>query len=156
MPPPADREPSRTSRVFGHEPISVVLALKDLPKSVEEDLDSRSLIRLKVPSAEAQADVWRHHLKVAAPDVPPNDDAIRETVARHPLAPGAIRRAAVAATARDGDALGIDALLWAAQLQTQTGLAGIAERVVTSFTWDDLVLPEETLDSLDSVLIHYR
>lgn len=40
--------------------------------------------------------------------------------------------------------------------QVALGLAGIAQRVSTSMDWEDLVLPDETLDQLERVVVNLR
>jgi hypothetical protein len=47
-------------------------------------------------------------------------------------------------------------LLWAAQNQTNARLLTIAERVDTSLTWEDLVLPTDVLVALNELITYFR
>lgn len=106
------------------------------------------ICRLKLPSNEDQIAAWTK-LREGAHDP---DGAYREAVTRYPLGLAAISRAARSlrhkATLED--------ILDAARNQMSVRSVRLAQRVPLSFTWEDLVLPEEVLVALNEIVTYFR
>ena len=112
------------------------------------------------PTFEERARLWR---AAVSPNVRLADDDALETVAgRYGFTGGTIARAASravrAAELRDPDAptLELDDLGDAARLAFSHRLGAIAQRIPAGFSWDDLVLPADTLAQLREVVSFAR
>jgi AAA+ superfamily predicted ATPase len=109
------------------------------------------VIELDQPTSEHRARVWRAALGDEAAD-----DASRLARA-YPLAPALIHHAATTARARAGSGLvqphdiaaGIRAVL-------DDRLGQLARRVTVTQTWDDLVLPQEQMESIVDLVARVR
>ncbi|MDX2094027.1 MAG: ATP-binding protein [Kofleriaceae bacterium] len=121
-----------------------------------------TLVELDVPapSFRERVELWRRALPSSL--VTPDD---LETVASRYAFTGAaiVRaagRAASAARLRDPDAphVTLEDLGDAARLMFSHRLGTMAQRIPTGFTWNDLVLPKDTLEALKEVVrfAHYR
>ena len=114
------------------------------------------LLELDVPAPgfRERLELWRRALP--APLAEPAD---LETVAARYAFTGATiarvaRRAEVGSKLRDPNApkVELDDLGDAARLMFSHRLGGMAQRIPTGFKWDDLVLPQETLDAVREVV----
>lgn len=139
-----------------------------------------SLFTLEIPSltANEQKSLWYFHLTASeavniseAVDLPETDQLSRglsELVAQFNLSASAIstviRRTqltepSISSTSQAASAPVPDQLrvLWeSCRLQSRAQLEGLAKRVEPRVTWDDLVLPEETADSLWQIISQVR
>jgi len=127
--------------------LPVILSCREPPRALR-----RTAVRLEVPrstSAE-QADLWRSALGPAA--VPLNG-AIDRLVGNFRLDASSIL--ALSAVERAGAAPGRD--LWdACREQARPRLDDLAQRLEPAATWEDLVLPANTLDVLREIGVHAR
>ena len=114
------------------------------------------LLELDVPAPgfRERLELWRRALPA-----PLADGADLETVAARYAFTGATiarvaRRAEAGSKLRDPNApkVALDDLGDAARLMFSHRLGGMAQRIPTGFTWDDLVLPQETLDAVREVV----
>jgi hypothetical protein len=122
----------------------VVAARAPLP------VTGRALARLDVerPKAAEQRALWRAALGLAAETL---NGAVERTIAQFGFDPIALE------TARAGGAAGDPARLWdACRRQARGRLDGLAQRVDTVASFDDLVLPEQQCDLLREIAIHVR
>lgn len=119
-------------------------------------LRAPKVVRVGLPSADAQARLWRAQLALHAGA---GAMEVGSLVHRYPLGPGDICAAAQAATAvatveRRGVS-GAD-LVTAARHRLQHLLGDVAELVSTTLTWEDLVLREEVIQRILEVVAAVR
>ncbi len=111
---------------------------------------------LPLPSKEDRIRLWQSAFDRG--DAEPDDEVI-ESSARYPLSGGSIQRAARAALAAGmlpGAAVRFSDVTDACRAQLTPRLSGIAKRIVTSFTLDDLIIPAEGRTRLDEVIAYAR
>ena len=117
-------------------------------------------LELPMPSYTEREQLWRARLNGSAPD-----PATLETLASAFRLSGGQIRDAVTAARRLARARGPDApitpadLFAGARAQSSAGLSQLARRVVTPYTWDDIVLPPDqiaTLREIAATLRHRR
>jgi ATP-dependent 26S proteasome regulatory subunit len=110
------------------------------------------------PGLAQRIDLWRRAIPAA---VAPPDADLETVAARYGFTGAAItqaaRRAVNAAAVRDpGGKVGLDELSDASRLMFSHQLGGMAQRIPTGFTWDDLVLPADTLAAVREVVTFAR
>lgn len=143
-------------------PARVVFVIEDALDLLAQALDRRHILRLGYPTVAEQEALWRHHLAAVDAWRPSVEALIHEVVARYPSLPDGVRRASMDAVDRarsqrgDQAEPGIGDLLWAAQNLTNTRILSIAERVPTTMTWEDLILPNETFVALNEIVTYFR
>ncbi|MEM9005870.1 MAG: ATP-binding protein [Cyanobacteria bacterium P01_F01_bin.86] len=132
-----------------------------------------SVFTVEVPSltTEEQKTLWRFHLSLASSKGLGRDYQggkttaqikydLGELVAQFNLSPSAIatavRRAHPDTTLPQQTQDPIQVLWESCRLQSRAQLEGLAQRVEPRVTWDDLVLSEETTDSLQQVISQVR
>ena len=139
-------------------PHGVVVAARDGATWFLGMLDQAAVVHLPQPSKEERAIIWRLALEDAR--LPPLDDAALEAASRYPLTGGAIRRAATAAGAtargRGQGPLTLEDVVDASRAQLTPRLSGIAQRIVTTFGWADLILPKESRRLLEEMVAYAR
>jgi ATPase family protein associated with various cellular activities (AAA) len=103
-------------------------------------------VDVPAPSLATQVRAWQAALASDAP-------AIADLVRGHALELGAIEEAAAQARADAGTdpARLLPAAERAARARTSDRLAAIADRLSTTLSWDDLVLPEDVREAVDEV-----
>jgi SpoVK/Ycf46/Vps4 family AAA+-type ATPase len=112
------------------------------------------VLELALPPPERRAVLWRAALGVT--------DERRELVQlawQLPLAPGRVVRAASVAhelAAIRGTALTADDVREAVSQQVAQKVATLGKRIRDSQTWDDVVLPPETMDSIKELVARVR
>ncbi|HVV86640.1 MAG TPA: AAA family ATPase [Kofleriaceae bacterium] len=111
-------------------------------------------VALPAPGVHERAALWRATL---GPDrVLVDDDTVEEVSGRFALNGAAITRAAeralVQARLRGRDHLGIGDLTESARLMLQHRLGTVARRIQPGFTWEDLVLPDDTMDTIKELV----
>jgi hypothetical protein len=103
-------------------------------------------VRLDAPGRAASGRIWARALGV--PELTP---ALADAVQLYALTPGGIERAAanarLLATGKTLDGAAVRAGV-AAEIQER--FSGLAQRVAVTQSWDDLVLPSDTLDDVKS------
>ncbi len=92
---------------------------------------------------------------------PPDEDVLVAVACQPGLTPGMIERAAAEVAGRaaadgTGGEVADEALRNAVRNQVALGLAGVAQRVSSAMDWDDFVLPEDTLERLEDIIVHMR
>ncbi|HTM19137.1 MAG TPA: AAA family ATPase [Kofleriaceae bacterium] len=146
-------------RLVGHArrlPCPVVYSCHDRPRWLVHAVPELREVALPAPDLDARARLWRRSLGDDAELVAEGD--VADIAARFALGGEAIARAArrVVAQARlraDGAArIGMPELAESARLMLQHRLGTVARRIEPGFTWDDLVLPEDTLEVLREML----
>jgi hypothetical protein len=109
-------------------------------------------VPLTIPDVSGREAIWRN----ALPQSP--DNVVQECARRYAVPPGVIVKAANAATtlAGDGSCLEVSHVHRALRTHLERRLAGIARRVETKQTWDDLVLPVDQFDLLIEMIARVR
>ena len=106
------------------------------------------------PAPDEQAALWRHALGDAAEQVGDTVDAL---VTQFRLSAPLVGASVAAAYARAGEDDDLGALLWdATRAQARPGLDGVAQRVLPSASWDDLVVPTEIGETLRDAVAQVR
>jgi hypothetical protein len=113
---------------------------------------STIILPLTIPDASGREAIWRNALP-ASPD-----DVVQECAGRYVVPPGVIVKAANAAATLAGDAgsLEVEHVHRALRTHLERRLAGIARRVETKQTWDDLVIPVDQFDLLIEMIARVR
>ena len=115
-----------------------------------------ALVELDVPPP-----TFRERLQLWGQALPPplaTEEQLETVASRYAFTGGVIKRAAgrAASSARlrdpDHPAVTIDDLGDAARLMFSHRLGAMAQRIPTGFSWDDLVLPKDTMDALKEVV----
>ena len=107
------------------------------------------LVDVEPPTTSDRAELWLRTLNGSSGGLDASE------VTRHfRLTPEQVTRAAEAArlqAAAAGTALGLDHLRSGARAQNAAGLENLAKRIVPKVGWDDLVLPDATLQGLQEL-----
>lgn len=106
--------------------------------------------------ADDQAVVWQRELGLPASEV---ESELGAVMAQFRLGVTALRSAAadVRERLRDADPDPVGVLAWrACREQARPHLDGLAQRIVTSASWDDLVLPPAKVELLQAISAHVR
>ncbi len=106
-------------------------------------------VRVELPSVETRATVWAQALPSAGAGF------AQEVAARYTIPAGTIRQVASAVVAAGGTC-DVDAVHVALRQHLEQRLLGLADRIETRQTWDDLVLPIEELDQLIELVARVR
>ena len=111
-------------------------------------------VAVPAPGVHEREALWRAGL---GPDrALVDDDTVEEVAGRFALGGSAIIRAAeravVQARLRGEGHLGIKDLTESARLMLQHRLGTVARRIQPGFSWDDLVLPDDTLDTIKELV----
>ncbi len=106
----------------------------------------RTLVTVPValPDETSRAAMWARALPA------PTEDVATTCAARYTISPGLLARTAAAASAlaHTSDGVTVDHVHTALRGQLERRLSGLARRVETRQTWDDLVLPVDQFDLL--------
>lgn len=109
------------------------------------------VIELEPPTSEQRAGVWR---TVLGED---NDDQARALARMYPLAPALIHQAALAARARAGlEPVQMTDLAAGIRAVLDDKLGQLARRVTVRQSWDDLVLPDDQMESIVELVARVR
>jgi hypothetical protein len=115
---------------------------------------ARSIINVPfaIPSVVARVSIWRRALAQV------NADVLHASAQRYSVTPGVIEKAARTASALAGDASGVEMTHIHRALRThlERRLTGIARRIETKQTWNDLVLPIDQFDLLIEMVARVR
>lgn len=113
-------------------------------------------VELPAPGLRDRIELWQRSLARVDAAAMASDDDVRAIAARFALGGAAIRRAAERAVGQArlrGDAhLGLAELGESARLMLQHRLGTVARRIEPGFTWADLVLPDDTRDTIREVV----
>ena len=109
------------------------------------------IVDAPLPAAAARAQLWRQAIPGAT------DEVIDACADRYNLAPGLLAHTAASAIAAAGaQAVTATHVHQAVRTQLDRRLQGLAQRVETRQTWDDLVLPVDQLDVLIELVARVR
>ncbi len=115
----------------------------------------RHVITIEVRQADAseQAEIWRQVLGPAAQSV---DGLVENLTAQFHLSSAAIFSAG-AGLAQQGAGEDLPQALWdACRVQARQHMDGLAQRIETRRTWQDIVLPEAQMEMLKDIARHAR
>jgi hypothetical protein len=131
--------------------VPIVLTLASQPSWLAQVIPDLVEIAIPPPSFRERLELWRRELDSTA------NEADLETVAARYAFTGAViarvaRRARASAELRGAETLSLEDLGDAARLMFSHRLGGMAQRIPTGFTWDDLVLPKDTLEAVREVV----
>jgi hypothetical protein len=130
-----------------------VIAILHAPFDLRHELRHRPVLTLAIPSPDAaeRADLWRSQLG----DRPTTDDDLRQVARSFRLGASQIRDAARLVTALDAAAGPSPEHLHAAsRAQSRHSLGDLAQRVAPWGRWQDLVVPQVSIDRLRDVIDH--
>lgn len=113
---------------------------------------SRSIVPVVVaaPDVAHRAVLWEDALPGAS------ESLIAECARRYAISPGAIASAGRSAIAMAGEHVTVEDVHRALRTQLERQLAGVATRIETKQTWDDLVLPVDQQDVLLELIARVR
>ena len=136
----------------------IALTLASRPAWLSAAFPELVEIDVPAPGLAQRIELWRRAIPAA---VAPPDGDLETVAARYGFTGAAItqaaRRAVNAAAVRDpGGKVGLDELSDASRLMFSHQLGGLAQRIPTGFTWDDLVLPPDTLAAVREVVTFAR
>ncbi|MFO0744983.1 MAG: ATP-binding protein [Myxococcota bacterium] len=150
---PVYRQLARIARTHPH---GVVVTARDEAGWFVSFLDTAVVHRVGFPTPNERIAIWyQAFARAGAVNVDPD---ILTVASRYPLAGGAIDRAAIAVVARVGPDkarlgdLRLEPVTEACRSQLTPRLQGIAQRIVTTFVWDDLILPPTEMENLKEVI----
>ena len=140
---------------IGDLPFPIIFAFDAHPGWLVRGVADLVEIEVPPPTFRERLELWRRVLPNRA------DDADIETVASRYRFTGATiahaaRRATSAALLRSADKVTLDDLGDAARLMFSHRLGTMAQRIPTGFSWNDLVLPDDTLDGLREIVMFAR
>jgi SpoVK/Ycf46/Vps4 family AAA+-type ATPase len=155
----AAAQAGRIADAIDGAPVPVVFALPSRPAWLVGAVHDLVEIDVPPPTFAERAALWR----AAMPDgVALADDEVEIVAGRYAFTGGTIaraaRRAVSAARLRDPErpVVTLDDLGDAARLAFSHKLGDVAQRIPAGFSWDDLVLPEDTLAALHEVVSFAR
>lgn len=135
-------------------PIPIVFALESPAAWLTHGTDALVEITIPPPTFRQRFQIWQQ----ALPPPLAYDNDLEIVAARYAFTATAIvraaRRAATAARVRapDDPVVSLDELTEASRLMFSHRLGTMAQRVPTGFTWEDLIVPPETLEALQEVV----
>ncbi|MCC6623662.1 MAG: ATP-binding protein [Deltaproteobacteria bacterium] len=148
------------ARVAAGHPHGAVVTGRDEASWFVGHLDTAVIHRLSFPTTQERIAIWyQAFARNGAVNVDPE---ILTVAARYPLAGGAIERAAIAVVARVGPEkarigdLRLEPVTEACRSQLTPRLQGVAQRIVTTFVWDDLILPKNEVENLREIVAYAR
>jgi len=147
------------ARVLDSHPHGVVVTAHDEATWFVSHLDQAVVHHIPLPSKEERETIWLRAFTASGhPEIAPD---VLESAVRYPLSGGSIERGVLAAAARaessgGGRAIELEDVTEACRAQLTPRLSGIAQRIVTTFTWDDLILPPESADALREIVAYAR
>jgi AAA+ superfamily predicted ATPase len=144
----------RLASVCGAHRHGVVVTARDDASWFIGLLDAATIHRVPFPTTEERLTIWYEAL-IRAGIANPDLDTIT-AAARFPISGAAIHRASEAIVARYGRGsdmahISFEQVADACRAQLTPRLQGVAQRVVTTFVWDDLILPPEERRNLQEI-----
>ncbi len=123
-----------------------------------EEAKSIMNISFDTPSPQIRQRIWQ---QVAAPYAVPQSD-LMELADRFKLTPGKIHQAAATAIQlakmRNGstEAVTLKDLYRACRIQSSTNLDQLAQKITPLFTWEDIILPGDSMEHLREICLHVK
>jgi SpoVK/Ycf46/Vps4 family AAA+-type ATPase len=139
-------------------PVPVVFVLRERASWLVDAVPDLVELDVPPPDARQRLELWRRALPTG--HAPAEADDVALVAGRYAFTGGAIalaaRRAVTAAQLRDPAAprVTLADLGEAARLMFSHRLGTVAQRIPTGFLWDDLVLPDDTLEQIREV-VHF-
>jgi SpoVK/Ycf46/Vps4 family AAA+-type ATPase len=134
--------------------VPIVFALSGHPTWLVSAVPSLVELDIPPPTFRERLELWGR----ALPPPLATEEQLETVASRYAFTGGVIQRAAsrAASSARlrdpDAPAVTLDDLGDAARLMFSHRLGSMAQRIPTGFSWDDLVLPKDTMDALKEVV----
>ncbi|HSD90280.1 MAG TPA: ATP-binding protein, partial [Kofleriaceae bacterium] len=134
--------------------IPIVFTLRGHPSWLLEAVPNLVELDVPAPNLRERIELWRRSI----PEGLASDEDLETVAGRYGFTGGTIartaRRAASAAKLRDPAApvVTLDDLGEAARRMFSHRLGGMAQRIPTGFTWNDLVLPEDTATAVKEIV----
>jgi len=113
-------------------------------------------LEVRLPAVAEQRALWQRALGARARDA---NGAVDRIISQFQLGPLAIRAVgqAVAEALGESPARAVEAVVWdACRAHARVRLDDLAQRIVATATWDDLVLPAAQLATLREIVTHVR
>ena len=148
----------RLAQVIDEHPLGAVVTARDEASWFVSLLEQAVVHHVPLPTKRERVRLWRRGFSNAGVKANP---VVLEGAVRYPLSGGAISRAvqATLAQVRQGDSfrpVQIEDIQDACRAQLTPRLSGVASRIVTTFTWDDLILPDDSRDSLQELVAYWK
>jgi AAA+ superfamily predicted ATPase len=109
-------------------------------------------VELPAPNLRERVELWHRSLARVGGAALVSEETVRAIAARFALGGASIRRAAERAVSqarlREAEHIDLPALGESARLMLQHRLGTVARRIEPGFAWADLVLPDDTLDTI--------
>ncbi len=149
----------RLAQLLDEHPHGVVVTARDQASWFVSLLDQAVVHHLPLPSKRERVKLWRGGF--AGFNIRNVNPVVLEGAVRYPLSGGAIARAVQAAVARTRSAdeprpVQLGDVTEACRAQLTPRLSGIATRIVTTFTWEDLILPRESREALQEIVAFWK
>ncbi|HKJ66427.1 MAG TPA: AAA family ATPase [bacterium] len=122
-----------------------------------EEAESIINVPFDVPSPQIRRKIWQN----AAPQSVAQSE-LTELAARFKLTPGKIHQAAATAShlvhMRGGNPEGVTLrdLYQACRIQSSTNLDQLAQKITPLFTWEDIILPRDSMEHLREICLHVK
>ncbi|PIE18960.1 MAG: hypothetical protein CSA66_03465 [Proteobacteria bacterium] len=113
-----------------------------------------------LPTKDERRQIWSQAFSASGFEA--ESPEVIEGAIRYPLSGGSITRAALAASAQAGvkgrvdHRVTVDDVGAACRAQLTPRLSGVAQRIVTTFSWDDLILPPEEVANLQEIIAYSK
>jgi AAA+ superfamily predicted ATPase len=149
------------AKVASTHKFGAVVTARDQASWFVSHLDQAVINSVPLPLKGARTEIWRRVFSHAGFDN--LKDEIIEAGARNPLSGGSIKRAAASVInvarmrgATRKEPMFVTDVTEACRAQLSPKLQGIAHRIVTSFTWQDLILPDESRERLEEIVSYSK
>jgi len=148
--PPAITE--RLAELIRRAPGPVVMSSHGRPAWLSPAISELVEVAMPSPNLRERVELWRRGLAGAGGLELVRDEDLREVASRFALGGASLRRAAERAVSqarlRNATSLSLAELGESARLMLQHRLGTVARRIEPGFSWDDLVLPEDTRETI--------
>ena len=142
----------RLAELVRRTPGPVVLTAHSRPAWLSPAIPELVEVAMPSPTLRERMELWRRGLAGAGGTALVHDADLHEVAARFALGGASLRRAAERAVSqarlREASAISLAELGESARLMLQHRLGTVARRIEPGFTWDDLVLPDDTRDTI--------
>ncbi|MCC6993440.1 MAG: AAA family ATPase [Deltaproteobacteria bacterium] len=134
----------------------VVITAHERPEWLAPNIPSLGEVELPLPTMAERLELWRRSVPTRTPLGNPED--LEVVASRYSFGGGSILRAAQRASSKawlrspDAPLITLEDLGEAARLMLSHRLGTMAQRIPPGFTWEDLVLPEDTLERIREVV----
>jgi SpoVK/Ycf46/Vps4 family AAA+-type ATPase len=149
----------RLAQILDEHPYGSVVTARDEASWFVSLLEQAVVHHIPLPGKAERVRLWRLGFKAAS--VGPINPVVLEAACRYPLSGGAIERAVLAASGRARTEAGeplvrLEDVTEACRAQLTPRLSGVAQRIVTTFTWDDLILPDDAREAMRELVAYWK